>query len=420
MTMQYTIKDNPTEHDIDFLVDVGYALEKGIGFEQDFAMALEIYSLCAVKGNVMALNNVGWMYLRGLGTEKNVKFAIVALEKAAEAGSHIAMINLGSIYEDTEYTDYEKACYWYRMAAEAGYIKGIFNYANMLHYGRGVKRDYAEARRLFEAIAEYDPSAYFYLGLYYQNGLGVEADYLKAHQYYLLGTQYDDPYCFCQVGVMYATGQGVVKDEQLAFDYYMKAAELDDPLAFTNVAYCYEVGQGVEQNLDTAISWYTKAADRGEAHGSEALGRLGTSFEPVCEITSAAVKSPRAPNRGDAVWTPRKETLVDAMWRFVNSKRLEPSEIYAGANLIKQTFWNLISGKYPNPSKQLMLAVAIGMKLNVEEARHLLYTAGYALNELIPLDGVVLGFIEREEYSVFKINQALEEKGLPLLGSKIK
>ena len=277
-----TLDDGNTkvEMDISMLAsgaatDLGYYFEKGIeGFSQNYENALKCYESAAQKGDETALNNVGWMYLNGYAVTKDEKIATGYFYKAAINGSSCAMVNLGNIHESKK--EYEAAWYWYLQAARLGDSKGIFNIANMLHWGWGVEKDYNAAYNIFKKLydSDYDPATCFYLGYYAENGLVSTVDYESAHKYYKEGVFFDDKYCCTNLGRMYGLGIGCNKNSARAFALYDRAAELGDALGYTNIAWMYETGEFVSKDMDKAIEYYQKAADMCEENAIEALDRL--------------------------------------------------------------------------------------------------------------------------------------------------
>ncbi len=274
------VKLKAEKHDLyeaDALCDMGYYFEKGMGVQPNKAAAYELYKKAAEAEHAIALNNLGWMKENGWGTDKDIDGAISDLEKAAEMGVTLAMVNLGNIYEDgmrTGEPEYDKALYWYKKAAYLGNIKGAFNYANMYHWGRGCDTDYDFAFSLFAWLNKLGcDGTDFYLGLYYQEGLGVEKDYNKALYYYQCGAGKNDAYCWTQLGTMYGQGQGIEEDIPKAIECYRKAAELGDPLGYTNIAWFYETGTGVEPDMEKALRLYSIAAQLGDETAKEQLER---------------------------------------------------------------------------------------------------------------------------------------------------
>ena len=97
--------------------------------------------------------------------------------------------------------------------------------------------------------------------------------------------------------------------------------------------------------------------------------------------------------------------------KLINKKGLKNSEVYAAANISKQYFSKLIKGQV-KPSKEKVLALAVGLQLNMDETVDFLKLAGYALSPISQTDAVVEYFIEHEDYNVLKIDIVLFDYGL--------
>lgn len=63
------------------------------------------------------------------------------------------------------------------------------------------------------------------------------------------------------------------------------------------------------------------------------------------------------------------------------------------------------------------MALALALRLNLDETRDLLARAGYALSPSSRFDLIVEYFIEREVYDQYTINLALFEHRQPLIGA---
>lgn len=259
----------------EFTTALGYLFEKGCaGYEQNYDLALSCYEEAANRGNVTAVNNVGWMYLNGYAVPKNEPRAVGFFCHAARMGSDLAMVNLGNIHEAKK--EYPAALYWYQKAAEMGNPKGIFNCANMLHWGWGVPQNYGEAHRIFHALFEagYLDGTCFYLGFYAEQGLVSSADFGLAIRYYTMGAELGDKFCCTNLGRMYSLGIGCTADKALAFALYKRAGELGDALGYTNLAWMYETGDSIPIDISKAAELYQIAAGMGEENAVHALERL--------------------------------------------------------------------------------------------------------------------------------------------------
>ena len=110
-----------------------------------------------------------------------------------------------------------------------------------------------------------------------------------------------------------------------------------------------------------------------------------------------------------------KEIYTDSfekhLLKLIHRKGLKNAEVYAAANISKQYFSKLLKGKV-KPSKEKVLALAVGLRLTMDETIDFLRLAGYALSPISQTDAVVEYFIEHEDYSVLKIDIVLFDYGL--------
>ena len=83
----------------------------------------------------------------------------------------------------------------------------------------------------------------------------------------------------------------------------------------------------------------------------------------------------------------------------------------------RQLFNKILNKKGYVPSKNTILQLAVGLKLDVKKTRTLLEKAGYALSRSSRTDMVVRYYIENRTYNITLINISLDEYGLPLLGN---
>lgn len=102
--------------------------------------------------------------------------------------------------------------------------------------------------------------------------------------------------------------------------------------------------------------------------------------------------------------------------RLINKKGFKNSEVWKKANLSKQYFSKLMNAQI-NPTKGKLLAIAVALKLNMDETKDMLMMAGYAMSPCNKSDLVVAYFIRRKEYNMFEIEIALDDLGLPTLSN---
>ena len=105
-------------------------------------------------------------------------------------------------------------------------------------------------------------------------------------------------------------------------------------------------------------------------------------------------------------------TLLD----LIDERGLRDSEVYKRANMTRQHFSKIRSNPRYKPTKTTVLALAIALRLSLEETSLLLDRAGFSLSHADCRDVIVEFFINEGNYDVFDINEALFAYDQPLLG----
>lgn len=151
--------------------------------------------------------------------------------------------------------------------------------------------DYAAAvANLTEGSMQGYAVAQYYLGLMYQQGIGIEVDYERAMQLYALSAQQGMVQAQFNLGLMYDRGEGTAQDYREAYYWYQQAAEegsADGQYALGTMNF---YGQGRPQNYPEAIRWYQESARQGHRDSQFNLGvmhmnGLGTDRNPVVALT---------------------------------------------------------------------------------------------------------------------------------------
>ena len=132
----------------------------------------------------------------------------------------------------------------------------------------------------------------------------------------------------------------------------------------------------------------------------------------------AAMSAPITNRRLDDVVLNLDKSFMELVFSFADAKGMSDVEVQKRANLDRKAFSKLKCGTTKNPSKPTALALAVALKLNLDETKDLLSRAGLALSPCSRQDLIVQFFIEREVYDIHEINIALYEHGEAGLGSK--
>jgi hypothetical protein len=127
----------------------------GMGLQQNFKRAVQLFELAAAQGHAEAQHNLGFCYTQGQGVEVDHKTSALWFQRAAEQGHPQAQLNLGTVFYSGEGVaqSYDDAVKWFQLAAAQGHTEALFTLGACHANGQGVPRDLHEALRLFKRAA---------------------------------------------------------------------------------------------------------------------------------------------------------------------------------------------------------------------------------------------------------------------------
>ncbi|CAI2175983.1 8904_t:CDS:2 [Funneliformis geosporum] len=150
---------------------VGICYDEGRGVAKDVNLAFDYYLRVANKDFAAGQLFIGYRYEIGLGIIKsNLKKAIKWYTKAANNGNVIASNNLGNYYKNGKGVkkDYHKAIKLFQYSAKGNYSSGILNLG---YCGIGININMQKAFELYETAANLENKiAQFNLACMYENG----------------------------------------------------------------------------------------------------------------------------------------------------------------------------------------------------------------------------------------------------------
>jgi uncharacterized protein len=162
--------------------------------------------------------------------------------------------------------------------------------------------NYTLAIKLFRtAAANESTGAYLNLGIFYEDGIGVEKSDVQAFQWYQKSANAGDKVGQYKLGVFYMLGRGTGKSVEKSSTWLIKAADQGQIRAQYLVGLMHYHGEGAVQSFDEAAKWFRKSADQGEAEAQYMLGLCYYDGDGVIQdYVSAGSWWRKAADQGDA------------------------------------------------------------------------------------------------------------------------
>ncbi len=107
------------------------------------------------------------------------------------------------------------------------------------------------------------------------------------------------------------------------------------------------------------------------------------------------------------------------LFKYIREKKMSNTDVYKNANIDRRLFSKIISNENYTPSKNTILALAISLRLNLEEAETFLRSAGYAISHSSKADVIIEYYITHEapsDYNIYDLNFLLFQHNQVQLG----
>ena len=113
-----------------------------------------------------------------------------------------------------------------------------------------------------------------------------------------------------------------------------------------------------------------------------------------------------------------EESFVEMLTKYEIQKAMSDPQVYHKAGITRACFNNIINGRTKNPSRQTIVALCMALELSYEESVRLMEAAGLAFSKNNPFDIITSSCIKAGFYDIWKVNVALAERDLPLIGQQ--
>jgi TPR repeat protein len=210
--------------------NLGICYLDGVGVEQDYVKAAELFSLAAEQGYAEAQCRLGQCYLERQGVRRNLSKGFELFQQAAAQNYGKAEYLIGNCYYTATAVnqDFVEAEKWAQRAVNHGYQEA-YNLLALCKSANGGQTSDVKTE-LFSGAESGDASAQFSLGMWYLDRYTGERNLKEAEHWLLKSAEQGTAGAPLQLGHLY---QG---------DY----------------------GDEIEIDYDKAIYWYRKGADAGD------------------------------------------------------------------------------------------------------------------------------------------------------------
>lgn len=238
-------------------------------YQRDLPKAAGYLLRAAEQNHAGAQGLLGFLYSKGLGVNQDPALAVAWWRRSAAQGNADSLNALAVAYENGQGVpqDRAEAMKLYRQAAERGSKEAQSRLAaQQPQPARAGQKQFDEGLPLYKA-----------------------RNYTAAARLFLQAAEMGHPRAQLQIGYQYEHGEGVPKNDAEAVKWYHKAAEQGDATAQSNLGSMYEEGTGTPENWAEAVKWYQRSAQQGHASGQFRLGRMYQFGTGVAQNRAQAV-----------------------------------------------------------------------------------------------------------------------------------
>ena len=227
-----------------------------MGTNKDSVEAYKKYLLAVKYGNSIARYDLGKCYECGIGTPYNIDSAFSNYLEGAKAGIPQAIWRLIHFYHHGYGDMGNRIKLPQNVQDRAKKYYSKWSMANSMQVYDFENSNYEEIKKLFDTIARQEENGEKWL------------NHLKHKE------ETNDPYVFYYLGVCYQTGIGVEMNSEIAFSKYYKASKLNCKEALFELAHCYIFGIGTVKDPSKGFKIYKRLSKEGDLQATYYLRSL--------------------------------------------------------------------------------------------------------------------------------------------------
>ena len=110
------------------------------------------------------------------------------------------------------------------------------------------------------------------------------------------------------------------------------------------------------------------------------------------------------------------ESFQERLFHLIDERDLSDPQVYKKANIDRKLFSKIRCNADYHPGKRTVLALAVALKLNLDQTTDLMARAGFAFSPSSKMDLIVKYCIEQHIYDIIEVNTILFDYDQPLLG----
>jgi TPR repeat protein len=253
--------------------------------EKKYDEAIKWYTRAAEQGFRPAELNLAQMYEKGIGVKQDPTEARKRYRRLSELGDNEARYRAAKLAADAQ--DYKEALGLYERLVRDDEVRAMLDLGQLHEDGRGVPQNFARAAELYERAAERSPWARAKLGILYLD----MNDFSKSRSWLQRSANEGNGASRNNLGLMYDRGLGVPADYRAARDHYLSALAVGNHQAAGNLENLFIEGRGAPRAGDpAAVDWYKRAADAGIPTAQYKLGMIYRKGEGVPRDDQLAAK----------------------------------------------------------------------------------------------------------------------------------